>query len=77
MFQNRFLLGETPDIEDASNADLLRRDLNQRAVEVAHLAYEVGDDLGDLDLDAESVHQLRAAAKAIEELADEAEDEFT
>ena len=77
VFENRFLVGGAPDVEDATNAERLRHELNQRAVEVARLAYELGSDLGDLDLDAETVDELRTAAETVGDLADEAEEEFT
>jgi hypothetical protein len=74
---DRFLRGEKPDIEDASNAELLRHQLNQDAVEVARLASEIGRDLGDLTVESTSLDGLRDKLEAMRETADEIEVEFT
>jgi hypothetical protein len=75
-FEDRFLRGAQPNIEDASNAELLRHQLNQQAVEVAHLAHEVGRDLSDLEIEEESLTGLRDALAALENTADDVEVEF-
>lgn len=76
IFENRFLIGETPDIQDTRNAERFRHDLNRGAVEIAHLTSEIGRDLGDLKIDTELIEELRAEIAAMEELAVDIEDEF-
>lgn len=76
IFEDRFLIGEKPNIEAARNAELLRDDLNRGAVEMAHLAYEIGRDLGDLEVDMERIETLREELIAMEELIDDIQNEF-
>jgi hypothetical protein len=76
IFEDRFLTGDTPDIEDASTAERLRQELNQEAVEVTHLAHKIGSDLGDLEVDPELVQELRTELDSIEELIEEIKKEF-
>lgn len=76
IFEERFPIGERPDIGAASNAERLRHDLNRGAVSVARLAYEIGHDSRDLEVDPESIESLREELTAMEELTDGIEDTF-
>lgn len=72
-FENRFLIGEPPNMDTFRRADTLRNELNEQVVELAYVVHRVGKAIEANDLEQKEIDDLRETVETIEKLADEIE----
>ena len=74
--EERWLLGERPDISDLAGSSDLRSVLNQQIVETAQTAHRVGEEIDEGEVESETLASLRTDIEELEAVADEIERQF-
>jgi hypothetical protein len=74
-FESRFLTSDPLDMDELREADVLRNELNDMIIELAHIAHVVGRAIEMGDVTNENVNELREAVATVEDLVDEIEHE--
>lgn len=73
VLEDRWLIGERPDISELAGNSDLRAVLNQQVVDFAKAAHDVGHQISDDDLEGESFDSLNTELSELEAVIDEIE----
>lgn len=71
-FENRWLIGEKPDLSALVNADL-EVEMNRQIIDIARVAHEVGSRIDNEAVDAEILNSFRTQVSELESVIDEIE----
>ena len=72
--EDRFLIGEPPDVSELAEAESLQYRLNRAVIGLAHHAHEVGRSLDSGDVEQVSLDELRDSISTVESILDEIEE---
>lgn len=71
-FENRWLIGEKPDISSLVNADL-EAEMNRQIIDIARVAHDVGGRIENEAIDGEVLNSFRTQVSELESIIDEIE----
>lgn len=71
-FENRWLIGEKPDLSSLVNADL-EAEMNRQIIDIARVAHEVGRRIDNEAVDDEILNSIRTQISELETIIDEIE----
>ncbi|EMA41948.1 hypothetical protein C447_00120 [Halococcus hamelinensis 100A6] len=69
-FEERFLIGDPPNMATLREADTLRNELNEQVVELLHYVHEVGVTMEQGEVSEDSIEDLRETLGQLEDLVD-------
>jgi hypothetical protein len=72
-FEQRWLIGDPPDISSFANASDLRAELNQQVVQLARAAHVVGEEVSENSVSEDSIEELQAEIAQVETVLEEIE----
>lgn len=75
-FEERFLVGDPPDMASLREADTLRRELNEQLVEIASIVHRLGIGIEKNDVKKENIDVLRNSMSEMDDIIDKIEDEY-
>jgi hypothetical protein len=73
VLEDRWLIGERPDISDLAGNSDLRSVLNQQVVDMARAAHEVGSEIRDDEVSSETIDSLDTELEEFEAVLNEIE----
>lgn len=71
-FENRWLIGEKPDLSNLVNADL-EAEMNRQIIDIARVAHEVGNRIDNEAIDDEILNSIRTQIDELQSVVDEIE----